>query len=310
MIIVAGPDPEAPAEPTPPPRPRPVWLRFQMTWTGTDGTAWDLYDGPVTVRPGASGFGMPLPTHWHDESPSIDGAHWQGMRTGPREVFLPVQLAAPRVDQLEAAFFAGLNPRHEGALTVTSPEGRSRSIRLRYSDGAEGEFDIDPLLSGDSRYPLRFTAADPYWHGDPVYVRFEERAPKPSGEYVLWITSSNSLASAKVTNPGDVDAYPVWRMEGPFTAFTVGVGDSLVAMTLTKAAGEWVEVDMDPRRLTVVDESGVDRWDDVDDAEFSAIPPGAEVDLTTSVTGAVAGTPDEPGTAVELSFPTRYRRAW
>jgi hypothetical protein len=77
-----------------------------------------------------------------------------------------------------------------------------------------------------------------------------------------------------------------------------------VDITATKTAGQWIEIDMDPRRLTVLDNTGADLWESVTEAEFAAIPPGVQVELTTTVTGA------ESGTLVELSMRPRYRRAW
>jgi hypothetical protein len=218
---------------------------------------------------------------------------------------MPVLLKAWDMLALERAWFAGLDPAGEGVLRATTPDGQWRECVLRYTEGGEGEWDIEPVLAGSSTYPLRMTAADPYWLGEEITQPFEfveAVAFFPGPPFTL--QPASSLASATITNPGDEPAYGRWRATGPFTALSLGVGSETVDITATKTAGQWIEIDMDPRRLTVLDNTGADLWESVTEAEFAAIPPGVEVELTTTVTGA------EAGTLVELSMRPRYRRAW
>lgn len=300
-----APPPKPPIVPANPPVPRD---RIAFTWTGSDGVAWDMVNGPVTIARGASGFGIPKPTHWTTEAASIDGADWQGMRTPPRPFFMPVHVRAVNYDQIatERAFFAGLDPRGEGVLRATYPDGRWREIRLRYDEGAEGEYDIDPILLRYAAYPLRFVANDPFWRGAPVVTTFVNVGtsfqffPGPP----FRIGNSNTLDLSQVSNPGDQDAYPLWTITGPCDSFSVGVGEATVNGTVTLAAGQSITIDMDPRALTVVDNTGADRWSVLTDAEFAPIPGNTTADLTTSLTA--AGT----GSSVSLAFTPRYRRAW
>ncbi len=281
-----------------------------LNWTLVDtaGVSWDLNDGAVTAQAGASGFGIPTPTHWHTEGPSLDGSRWQGMRTGSRSVFLPVRLAAETSEamlELERAFFVGLDPAREATLSVQTPDGSIRSLALRYVEGAEGEYEIDPILAGDAAYGLRFIAANPFWAGKLVRTTYRygvATAMFPGPPFNL--NPSDLLQDSTVDNPGDVPAFPKWTVRGPCSAFTVGVGTAVASMTIALAAGQWVEIDMDPRRLTIVDQAGVDRWDDTTDVAFEPIPPGPGVGVTTDVVGSGAGT------EVELRFTPRYRRAW
>lgn len=305
MIIVATSTatPEAPTPLTETARPR-----LQFTWTGTDGVEWDLTSGPIRLARGASGFGLPKPTHWLQEAPTLDGASWQGMRTGPREVFLPVNVRGSDADDMlaiEAAFFAGLDPQGEGVLRATTHRGTFREIRLRYDDGADIGYELDPVLIRYAPYPLRFVAADPYWTGPELVfpIRYPDAIPSFFTGPPFRLAPSQILGAAEIVNPGDVDAFPVWRVDGPFTSFSVGVGDSLVEWATTKAAGEFVEIDMNRDRLTIVDEDGDDIRRRVDVAAFSAIPAGTVMLDAALVTPA-------PGSAVTLTFTPRYRRAW
>jgi hypothetical protein len=223
-------------------------------------------------------------------------------------VFLPVTIETTPFSDIigtERAFFAGMDPRTEGTLRVTQPDGQWREIVCRYLDGAEGEYETDPMLTGRAVHSVRMTANDPFWRGEPVTARFAYPDATPSffTGPPFRLAPSEVLGASTVINPGDVDAYALWRIDGPFTDFTVGVGASVVTMSLSKALGEWVEIDMNPTELTMTDEEGEDLWSSATDVSFDPIPPG-EVQLQTVLTGA------SPGSAVEVSFTPRYLRAW
>lgn len=280
-----------------------------LTWTAL-GRTWNLTDpaSPVRRLKGATPTGVTEPTHWWSEAPMIDGATWDGFHIGRGEEFHPLLVHAENSTDFRTehdAFMDTLDPRVEGVLRYTHADGSWRESPSRYDNGAALTGEVDPVLACSAVYGITWACADPYWRGAPVEVRFgfaTGSAFFPGTPFT--IGESNSLASAAVTNPGDVDAYPVWRVYGPFTAFTVGVGDSVVTLSLTKTLGHWVEIDMNPNKLTIVDDAGVDRWLSASEAEFSPIPGGQTVDLVTSLSGAGAGS------AVVLGFTPRYRRAW
>lgn len=288
-----------------PPRPQFTWT-WAADWLER---SWELTNprSPVVKLAGATGIGQADPTHWFTEAPTIDGASWEGYRTGSGEVFLPLLVQGDDYETFQAehdAFMASLNPGREGVLRVTRPDGRWREVACRYTSGGDMTADYDVTSSLAATYGITWTTADPFWRGEEIAARFVNDAggsffPGPP----FTITPGLTLQDPTIVNPGDIDAYPVWRIEGPFTAFSVGIGDSLVEMTLTKLAGQFVEIDMRPHRLTIRDEAGADRWDDVTEVSFSSIPPG-QTTLTTTVTG--AGT----GSALVLTFTPRYRRAW
>lgn len=284
----------------------------QMTWTWSApwlGREWTLTDtaSPVMKMAGAQGVGQVDPTHWWSEAPTVDGSQWEGFRTGRGEVFIPLLVSSDTYDGFEVeheAFMQTLDPRQEGVLRVTRPNGRWREIGCRYTSGAEMTADWDVTTSLAATYGVTWATADPYWRGQEVVARFQNAIATrllPAPPFVL--SAGQTLANATVTNPGDVESYALWRIEGPFSSFSVGVGDSLVDVALPKFAGEYVEIDMRPRRLTITDETGADRWDNVTDVVFSEIPPG-KTPLTVVVNGSGAGS------AVTLTFTPRYRRAW
>lgn len=299
--------PEADQQPTPARQPRPS---FGMTWTGTDGATWELCSGPVGLLSGARGFGLPTPQHFLDESPGLHGTSHRGLRYPARDVFLPVELKDySDMLALERSFFAGLDPAGEGVLSVTAPDAVTRWLRCRYVDGAEGEYEFDPLLVGRATYGLRMLAGDPWWHGEPVLKDFPFQEPSTAGFFPLppvRVGATHALNRGEVTNPGQAESFAAWRITGPFTGFSVGVGTSVVSATIRKAAGQWVEVDMHPDRLTILDETGASIRSSVTEWNPAPIPPGGS-DLVTHILGGVGG---EGNSSVRLTFPTLYRRAW
>ena len=221
---------------------------------------------------------------------------------------MPVELLSP-TDWLndDRSFFAGLNPRAEGRLRVTTPTAEWRELVCRYVEGAEGEFDTDPLLVGRAVYPIRMIAADPFWRGTPIvrtYRTQSDTAARPTfpGPPFYRRRADSLDGEGEITNPGDTDAYAVWKITAPFTAFSVGIGDQYVAMTLAKSTGH-VTIDTTGGITTMVDESGANVRTFADDFKSPPIPPG-DTTLRLQVTGPGAGS------EVEVSFQPRYYRAW
>jgi hypothetical protein len=153
-------------------------------------------------------------------------------------------------------------------------------------------------------YGLTFHAENPWWLGDPVVAEYPYAVPGaglfPGPPFT--IGAVRSTVNATVVNPGDVPAYPTWRITGPFTGFTVGVGDSVVSMTYTRTGAGWVDVNMDPRHLSITNNVGADLWDNLTDIGFGPIPPG-DVPLVTTLAGGA------DGSSVALTFEPRYWRA-
>lgn len=305
MIVVtqAGQPPSPP-----PPRPAPP-SRLTATWTSWTGDSWVLTDqrSPVYVLQGADGLDMVDPEHWWaDDDSGRDGSVWDGVRFPRGEVVLPIRVGGDTVDEFvanRAAFRRSLDPRQVGLLSITTPDGASRQIACRYESGGKAPIEQDPLMVRRASYVITWATADPFWRGDKV-SGFFPYAP-PQAFYGAWppvVNSSQSLGFASVTNLGDVDTAPLVHIDGPFTGFEVGVGDGTVAMTLTKGAGQWVEVDARPGQLSMVDETGARMWQYATKANLRgmAIPPGEDVSLVTQVDGAGVGS------AVTVSFEPGY----
>jgi hypothetical protein len=82
------------------------------------------------------------------------------------------------------------------------------------------------------------------------------------------------------------------------------VGTSLVKVTVTKTAGQWVDIDLRPTKNTVKDETGTDIRSSVTEFANAPIPAGATVPLAISLNGSGVGS------AVDLTFTPQYRSAY
>lgn len=314
VVVQTADEPEAP--PVVPGPYLPVRNRLQLTWHAPWlDRVWDLTDpeSPVykvyeAVRPGRTDA-----IHLLDTAALLDGALWQRYRVPEGEqthVVAVETVDTAAFDLAHGEFQDSLTEDYEGFLRWTKPDGSWREIPARYRSGADQNgLEGDPFIECRAMYPITWLTADPFWRGPDVVAEFayDTGGDSPPGstpggpDFVF--APSNVLGQSVVRNPGDKPTYPVYRITGPFTAFEVGVGDALVKMTLTKTAGQWVEIDTRPGVGTILDDAGVERNDNVTDVEMAPILPG-EVTVTTLVTGAGAGT------SARVSFSPKYRRGY
>jgi hypothetical protein len=247
------------------------------TITDPAGTAWILDgSGGIWEGNGKKGFHAPTYQHYRDESPTIAGAFWRGVRAIPRELFLPIVIRDTNRDGLLAkrrALIRAISPI-KGECTIQSawPDGSTRSIMCRYVDGMDageqgpGEYGITVM-----RYGLRFIADDPYMFGPTINQIWSLTAPTrtelpmPGADTFYEVVTSPLLAAGSlITNDGDVDTYPSWSFVGPFTMVTVANATSGESFTITYTAAsptDIIYVVTNPGGSYVVDQTGTNRWD-------------------------------------------------
>jgi hypothetical protein len=289
-----------------------------MTWTGWTGEtfnlAGDFKAATLMEAEGRSGLVMPPIEHYSVRAATSDGETWQGYNVLPRDVTWPIIIVgdSPQAMREEhRRFLATMRPDQTGTLDVYAPDGEKRSLTLRYMAGAEGDFGTTTYGGYWLRHSIKMRAYDPFFYGDPITQPF---AYAPGVNFygggtgttapLFYISSSRTVDSAQITNPGDADVYGVWRIYGPFTSATVGFGSSTIVLPFTISAPHWVEVNTDRRVATIVDDLGANRWADAGTVKFAPLPAGATTTLAVTIAG--AGT----GTAVEFSFRPKFWRAW
>ena len=330
MAYVVYGTPYQPPAPSP-----PAWSRLPMTWTAK-GVQWSLSnpESGLFLLPGVRGLGSVRTDRHVTTSPGAAGSRFEGVSVLDREVFWPVHLYhdASSIDWMlrDRAFWAGMDPSDTGVWTVTHPDGAHRSLTLRFTSDGDHTSSGDPVYRGWETYGITLVAERPYWEGDPVVKSFAGSAPPPplfpvaptvDGEIVN-IAPGYSVSNATMDNPGDVESYPRWFVEGPADSATVGVGGVVVSVPFQVLAGETLVIESDPdsigatlyeiapsgvgmkpsERVVGVDLiNPVDKTAALGEADFAPIPAGSQVPLSLTLVGLGK---------VEALLPTLYRRPW
>jgi hypothetical protein len=271
------------------------------------------------MQPGATGLDMPTYGLFSDASPNLDGSIFRSARATAREIMIPVYLYGidrQTINALKRKFFQALNPKRGYCLIrFTEGNGVTRSISAYYKGGMEGS---EGSTSGFSwaKYGLAFTAMDPWFYPD---APSETSWGFGTGEPLLSTTRAffpiaitdgvmgDPGELQAIENPGDIEAWPVWRITGPVKSFelTSPYGETIKASAAPDgsdvvATGRVLTIDTRPGKKTVRDDLGVNYW-----SKLSANPqfwPG-DPGITNADIKVVAGSGQA---AVALSFYPRY----
>ncbi|MEZ2373126.1 hypothetical protein [Arthrobacter sp. RCC_34] len=306
---------------SPPAPPVKAFTGVALTWTGWDGSMWDLTDPSAGVflrNESVEGLGAPEWQIWTKTSPAVSGQHYRGSVVQARRVFWPLfiyhddsSMDWVRRDQ---ALWRTMDPDKPGIWKATLPDGSSRELSCRFESVQDDGYSIDPVRQGWAVYGIALTADKPFWLGKTISRTWQNRVPKdffnaPGKATPYNISSGSTMASASIPNTGDEPAWPVWVIAGPSTVASVGVGDTAVPVPFTIPEGKAILLDTDPTEQIALygDWDGetlrnpVDRTIDLGSASFAPIPAGQSVPLNISMTGAGS---------IRAEIRPRYRRAW
>lgn len=284
-------------------------MSLQLAWNGVDGSVWDLQSGPVRGATGISGLGMIALDSFLRTSSVLDGQKRTGWRANPTAVQLPVKLGHyglggfPSFKALNRAWWQSLRPHKYGRLDVVDQDDASvRSLTCRLeSDGRSFEF--DPIDMGWDEGVLALVGDDPWWYGPTVSAAF---GAVSLGNYYggnggsgygppFYVSSANSTGSQSVSNPGDVDAWPVWTLSGPLSAFDLAVGSQHLILPasagLQLLGGQTLVIDTNPaggQTVLVYNADGTLQGNYtrlLSSFGFAAIPAGNSATVSATLTG-------------------------
>jgi hypothetical protein len=287
-----------------------------MKWIGADGSEWTLSDATdgTVMMPGVRGMAMPPIVHHRAVHASVPGARWRGLHVDVREVFWPLQVYTGAGSDAwvikDRAFWQTMDPQQTGTWVVTTPDGQTRSIELRFADDSQVTFDHDVVLDGWSAYGINLVAEQPFWEGDSVTGAWRATSPAPffpaSGGPGLTISSGGDLTEAAIKNPGDVETYVVWRIYGPITSAVVGINGRNITVPFTVDAGKVLEIDTSPTAQTAMYGSvggalTTDKTGLLTNIVFAPLPAKKTSKLSLTAVG---------GGSIEATFTPRYYRAW
>jgi hypothetical protein len=291
------------------------WGRLQMTWTGWDGSVWDLTNPDLGVfmrKEGIRGLGMPKVEHHRDRSPALPGAFHRDLNYDIRDVFWPLQVfhdgSSAEWIKRDRAFWRTMRPHETGRWTVTQLDGSSRYLDLRFDDDGDWAPEVDPTFFGWANYGVRLTAEHPFWRGEPVRRSWATVEPVDyfaDAPNVYAISSSRSVSTATVVNHGDADSYPIWRAHGPMEGVGITVDGHVLELGVELAEGESRTLNAAPDEQTCLDENGNDCYGDLTVDDWGGFVPPNEV--PTPIDIVIGGTGEG---RVELELPISFLRAW
>ncbi|HLH22439.1 MAG TPA: hypothetical protein VK066_07935 [Chloroflexota bacterium] len=272
-----------------------------VSWVAPDGVETVLSGQPqFELLWGRQGAFMPPIAFAEEPVPLQPGARLRQVQVGVREVDLPLLLRGADATALRALYRTLLHTfdpqRGDGKLRVQGPDGGVRELTCRYHSGLEGAEVLDKDAGGTSwrKVVLVLRAWDPYWYATaPTRVDFAVgSAATPFFPFFpLRLSASTVLGDAAVSNPGDVEAWPIWTITGPgsnlvLTNVTTGAALTLVT---TLGASDVVTIDTRPGQKTVSGADGSNLFGTLNAAShFWALPRGSS-SVRVELSGATGG---------------------
>lgn len=272
------------------------WKGIRHTWTGWDGSVWDLSrpSGGVFLQPeGLEGLGMPDFINYTHSSPVVHGQQWDGWLTTGRKVYWNVGVYSDKGSNdwiaLNRAFWKTFRPGKTGVWTVELPNGDTFSLTLRLAPGSGAAYDRDPVQHGWKAYGIELFPEQPFWEGKPIVQSWdsEDLIPFLGNEDIgppFHVSPVATIGDAKVTNPGDVESYIQWTVTGETFTVTVGIGGENTVIPFAVPDGEKLLIDTDPRNL-IAELSGVDVMNQLREFNYPALQPGEDIKLSLAMEG-------------------------
>lgn len=286
-----------------------LWTGLTHRWTAA-GKTFELSNwrtGIFLGKGGVEGLGTPPQIRHISEAPGRPGTRYRGQRELERPVFWPIHIYSDISSEhwlsLDREFWDTMDPQITGVWSVQAPGRKPRYLNCRFINDGGQAYEVDPSSLGWAVYGVSLVAEDPYWYEDLItksfYMGVDEVDFIPvGGAPDFHITAGASLTNSEVTNPGDVEAWPVWTIRGPGSNISIIVDGAELALIPALAANDVVVIDT--WRQTVM-KNGVRVRGLLSKYDFAPIPPKgtSALDLTALGTG-----------YIDVAFFPKYRRAW
>lgn len=232
----------------------------------------------VQAIAGLTGFGLPPVTPRWIEGAG-DGSVWRGSRTNARIIDLPLYVDGRSraelialVDRL-SLMFAG-----EFRLVAIDSDGTRSFLTCVRSGGGDYVYGQDTTGEDTLEWVVTLTAGDPFWTTENTSSRVAQLSEVSGGLLPelskLQLSSLSTFSDMALTNTGTAPSFPVFKVEGPCTGFSLqSPRGEVVEWKGVLAANKSLVVDM--AKGTVVDDSGVSKYAGLAPApRFWSLAPG------------------------------------
>lgn len=280
--------------------------RLAVTYTGTDGSVWNLRriaaDGASVflTNGGLQGLRSAEYDFYTRQGALTPGQVLTGSRARERKVYLPLLVGV----NLDPFAFLELSDRWNnantvgeyGVLRVTRPDGQWREISIRFNDDGGASLGDDPVEEGSELVGFTYYADDPFWYGDVIPFHFAPdgganffNLDAGTGATPFIISPSFTFATATVTNPGDVPAWAHYTFNGPIDSWSVQLGGGMVG-SYAVPAGSRLDVYTDPLQQVAIltdNETGatLDVTPELDNIDWRPVPRRGETPLVLNIQG-------------------------
>ncbi|WAB08723.1 minor tail protein [Streptomyces phage Andris] len=229
------------------------------------------------VKAGVTGFGLPpVSVQWLEGAG--DGAVYRRKRVLTRDIDIPLEiLARDRTHLQELLSRLALALAGQCTLTLLDDDGTRWTTDVHRVGGGEYAYGESTIGEREFETVITFRAGDPYWISSEAQIR--SIGGSTSGAFLnnmvtMQVSASQAIGEIQLQNSGDAEAYPIWEIIGPGANFeatspsgerlswsgTLGVNDRLI---------------IDTRKGTVVDQTGANRYAELDTApRFWTVKPG------------------------------------
>lgn len=228
-------------------------------WTPADGSA------PIDLTDEAAGYSIlangtrGLRSVSYDfataQYAGVDGEKVQGIRAVANTPTLGLLLEAPDEDTFVArarGLVRKMRPKTgPGTLTVSRPDGTSRSLTCYVREGLEGDEATDVTLPGAWwKLAIKLYAPDPWWYGPSQLVEAGLGAPTLFFPIPPVTLSPGTVQGSFTIDLSDSDdlAYPVWTVTGPGSSLnlTNETTGRAIVVNAALADGEQMVIDTRP----------------------------------------------------------------
>jgi hypothetical protein len=262
----------------------------------------------IRARAQMRGTGLPpVNLQWFEGAG--DGARARGARVLTRTLDMPIKITGDSRESVWARFslLAQVVAPTAGDVTIGfEVDGIEWYLLARRSGGGDFTWGEDTDGKTTLLTSLTFEAGNPY------FMRVDQDAklilPGGLGKGLLRgvgtfsgleVSTTTGLGSVEFSNTGDVPAFPLWKVWGPFTNFTLTSPDGKV-LNYTAAKTNTHYVLVDTEFGTVVDDTGANMYANLAAApRFWTIAPGA------SVATVAMGSPTAGQSKIEVSWRPR-----
>lgn len=244
---------------------------------------------------GRSGFHV-APTKLITRDGAAGGTRVRRTRRGARTIVLPITILGDNRADVESQLRQLVRLMQDDVTTPRLvgqyPTAERLFTEFHYSSGADAIYGTDTDGRTRCLWTLNFLCESPYWTSEKQ-IQYSI-GPANLGRGLLpklsrlQVSSSQTIGTVGIENPGDVDAYPVWTLRGPGDAGFTAVRNDGQSFRFKVPIGSTEVITINTKDKTVVDQTGANRYADLDTSpKLFSVPKGnSQVQVTLTGTSA------------------------